>query len=565
MSSVLESQSPQQIMKMPGKRHLYGEVTPKYMLGLGLTLACYQAVEAISGQMVPITLRKFTDNAFILAAIISLNGLFGFVAQPYVAWKSDHTNSRFGRRRPFLLFGYPATLLSVLAIMVLPMVITGDARYSVLALALVFIANVSLQCFQDVCGGAMEPLMGDTFKQEKLGRAVAVRNYFNMAATFSIGYGAMRVADKYEWAPYAVCAVWLTISILMMIFFVRERPIEVTASRERYNPIKHMGLLFTNADYLRVAIISSLGLVVPASFGLFNSLFVTQQLGMTREQLANTSVINPLITIACAFPIGYMIDRFGPKWMMSLGFLILAVVSLAMAYLVKSFWPLFICMNLNYLSGICIWGSMSSMVFQYASQKERGTVFGLVQFTRAAIRFASTFVLGFIVQYSVSYEITPFYADDFKKSVDLVAKLQAPKDPVSQYLRGRLSENTLMLLSQPVEGKKVAPKALQSLTEDMNKVIHGASIYDERVFKGVELSKQSKKLLAAPEKTNDDLVVLNRALIIDAYPQEISKKLNYRATYVANGILGLLALLLTLTSRPGKYARTLKDAKQDFD
>ena len=95
----------------PGGRYLYGEPGVFYMLSLGLMVASFSAVETITNNMIPITCRKFTDNAIVLSFIIALNPLFGFIVQPYVAWKSDHTNTRFGRRRPYLMLGLPTTMI----------------------------------------------------------------------------------------------------------------------------------------------------------------------------------------------------------------------------------------------------------------------------------------------------------------------------------------------------------------------------------------------------------------------------------------------------------------------
>lgn len=539
---------------------LHGQPGVGYMIGLALTLAGYNAVEQVTAQMIPITCRKFTDSAFMLSVIIALNAVFGFVAQPYIAWRSDHLHTRIGRRRPFMLLGFCASFIAVGAICALPYLITGDARFSILALAILMFFNIMLQCFQDVVGGAMEPLLGDTFSQEELGRVVAWRNYAYFLSTFSIGYGAMKISDEHEWAPYAACLAWLALSILLITFFVRERPSQASSPAGRYNPLAHLSLLISSADYLRVAVISTLGLVLPAIFNMFNSLFVTQQLGMTRSQLADTNIAHIFVTLFLAFPIGYMVDRFGPKWMMALGFLTLSIASTGMAYFVHSFPALFAMMTLNYVTALLIWGPMTSMVFQYASPEERGTVFGLVQFTRAFMRFLATLFIGVLVQFSVSYEPTLFLADDFKRGAELVAALGARQDPISSYLADNFSDRTVALVDANAKAKKIPPEVIEALRNDLNRIIKGAMPLDR--FAKVKFSGQSRTMLARKEQrplTADESIVLNRSLIIDAYPNVISKKVNYRVTYVAVSILGIFAILLVLTSKPGKYARTLRD------
>ncbi len=551
----------------PQKPYSYftGNVTFPYMICIALTFAGYNAVEAISSQMVQLTSRTFTANAVWISVIISLNAVFGFVAQPYVAWKSDHTLTRFGRRRPYLFLGYGVTLLSILSLASLPYLIQGDARSSWWALCILIVINVSMQMFQDVTGGAMEPFMGDTFKQHQLGRAVMWRNYATVLVNVSIGVWAMRYSKTHPWIPYTVCCAWLVQSLLWVTFVIRERPMEVTAPRAPYNPIKHLGLL-RNGDYLRVATISSLGLVLPAVFTMFNVLFVTSQLSLTAAEFANTNIIGPVAMLLCAWPVGFIVDRFGPKYSMSFGFVLLTICSFGMAAWAHDFRSVFICMTLSGASGVFIWGSMSSMVFQYAAQKERGTVFGLVQFVRAFSRFAATILLGFVVQYSVSYEPTPFMAEDFKKTSEFAKKMVAPVDPVSQMLQALLSSATKELLQKPLPKSGDTSGISKALAQDLNKAMHEKSLYNQSTFANVEMSRQSRALLKKPNLTAKETFILNRSLVADAYPVEIAKKLNYRATYWVTGFIGIFAFLLVATSRRGKYAKTIREADlEDFD
>lgn len=538
-----------------------GTASNAYMLWLAAAYMGSNAVEVLSAIIIPISARLFTDNAIVISVIVSLNALFGFLAAPYVAWKSDRMQTRFGRRRPFMIAGFSMMLISVLGLMAMVQLITGDARHTLWALAIMILLNVLMQCFQDVAQGSFEPLMGDTFKQEKLGRALATRNYFAMIAGFSLSYWAIKKADTMPWLPYLVTSAWLTLSIAIIVFVVRERPMAQAAEPQRmYNPIRHLGLLFSNMAYLRVAVIAALGLVLPASFILYNSLYVTQQLGMKMSDLAAANLYTPFVIICCTFPVGYMIDRFGPKYSIAVGFAVLAVVSVAMAWHVRTPLALIIAMNFYALIPLLIYGAMTPMTFQFAPPKERGTVYGLVQFSRAFTRFISTLLLGFLVQFSLSWEPTPFYPADIRKSGDFLEKITNPADPVSKFISQRLSPDTRELLKDPKDSKGVKPQLVDSLATDLNTLITGPSIHSEAVFAEVELTRQSRQLLARQSLSTQDTLILNRSLIVDAYPGIISKKLNYRATYMANIVLGLLAMLLVLRTKSGPYARTVKDA-----
>ena len=117
-----------------------------------------------------------------------------------------------------------------------------------------------------------------------------------------------------------------------------------------------------------------------------------------------------------------------------------------------------------------------------------------------------------------------FSAGDIINLQSLAGMLKQPSDTdkVSQYLTGRLSPATQKLLSE--YGGGTNSRLQQALTEDFNQVIQSGPMYDADRFAGVKLSPETSSLLAkAP--TGADLVHLNRLLLQDAYPLEISRGL----------------------------------------
>ncbi len=118
----------------------------------------------------------------------------------------------------------------------------------------------------------------------------------------------------------------------------------------------------------------------------------------------------------------------------------------------------------------------------------------------------------------------------------LAKKIKAQKDPLSQFLNSQLSPETLPVFdefmsmspsSSDMEGNKkkddLLKKFLSALTTDLNKVLMGPSIYDEARFANVKLSDFTKNLMAT-NPTGEANTRLNRLLLEDAYPDDISKK-----------------------------------------
>src|SRR5690242_2793611 len=93
------------------------------MLLMGLMMAGASTVDSITATMLPITAKHFTGNITLIAFMVALNRICGFLVQPYAACKSDSHHGARGRRRPFLLAAWPLTFASVAMLGLLPFVV----------------------------------------------------------------------------------------------------------------------------------------------------------------------------------------------------------------------------------------------------------------------------------------------------------------------------------------------------------------------------------------------------------------------------------------------------------
>src|SRR5215212_8477865 len=102
----------------------------------------------------------------------------------------------------------------------------------------------------------------------------------------------------------------------------------------------------------------------------------------------------------------------------------------------------------------------------------------------------------------------------------LIARLRGASDPLSGYLlRERFSPETRRLLYEHAPTSSTI--ALQRvLIEELNRIVRGASIFDEDRFADIQLSEQTQALLDSEPRGND-LLQLNRRLLEEAYPGEI--------------------------------------------
>ena len=153
-----------------------------------------------------------------------------------------------------------------------------------------------------------------------------------------------------------------------------------------------------------------------------------------------------------------------------------------------------------------------------------------------------------------------FEKDNFKDAPAFVARLKANADPVAQYLNTQLTDKTRAALATSAPAQpSIACQEL--LVGDLNEVIRKKIVFDPARFQGVPLRPGTEELRQlAPQA--DNLVRLNRALLEDAFPAELTATRGMNATlYTAGAFWGnrnialfvgaVLALLLLVRVRRG--------------
>ncbi|NQU08358.1 MAG: MFS transporter, partial [Candidatus Abyssubacteria bacterium] len=86
-------------------------ITPAKMLTLGVGWLGVQFFWGFNTASMPLFLRNFTESKFSISLVLSLAGLAGCIVPPIVGYLSDRNSGRFGRRRPYILFGLLGVLV----------------------------------------------------------------------------------------------------------------------------------------------------------------------------------------------------------------------------------------------------------------------------------------------------------------------------------------------------------------------------------------------------------------------------------------------------------------------
>lgn len=135
---------------------------------------------------------------------------------------------------------------------------------------------------------------------------------------------------------------------------------------------------------------------------------------------------------------------------------------------------------------------------------------------------------------------SPFLAADLLNLPGFVQKLVDHTDPVSLFLWNGFAPATRVLLANPSAGAELQEIAL---VQELNSVVAGPSIYSAPRFAGIALRPQTSDLLVS-NPTGEQLIVLNRLLLEDAYPLELRQS-------PGGGIAALIGDLILYTPLPG--------------
>ncbi len=112
--------------------------------------------------------------------------------------------------------------------------------------------------------------------------------------------------------------------------------------------------------------------------------------------------------------------------------------------------------------------------------------------------------------------------DDLKDSGSLAVKLQDPRAVVSSPIVAQLSAETQQLLDEYDGISSPSPALQKALLDDLNRLLQASPLYDAQHLAHIEPSEQTQELLAQNPQNGEDLIRLNRLLLTDAYPYELT-------------------------------------------
>jgi hypothetical protein len=145
-----------------------------------------------------------------------------------------------------------------------------------------------------------------------------------------------------------------------------------------------------------------------------------------------------------------------------------------------------------------------------------------------------------------AFDSTEFHMLDVKDSRALARKFASPTDPVSTFIHSRLKAKNQKLLAAADSAK--ANDLRNALLDELNRLLPSSELFSEERFASVQLKEETRRT-AAQKPKGDKLVKLNRALLEQAFPQELTPRPTYPYypswlhTVLSCGVIALLIFM----------------------
>ncbi len=188
-----------------------GKLNYKKTFILGFGFFAISLVWPLYNNYVPLFLEKFVSSSTLIGGIMTLDNILAIFLIPFISNLSDNTNTRFGRRMPFILIGLP---LSAILFIILPF-----TTHSFLLMMIVLtVLNVVMAIYR----GPTVALMPDLTPPDLRSEANGIINFMGGLAAVVVLIGGSFMYKVNPGLPFWVTGIIMFFSLFMLWKFIKE-------------------------------------------------------------------------------------------------------------------------------------------------------------------------------------------------------------------------------------------------------------------------------------------------------------------------------------------------------
>lgn len=295
-----------------------------FILGFGFFAIMLCA--SLYDSFVPLFLKKFTENPFLIGLAMTLDNYLGLFLQPYIGARSDSTRTRFGRRMPYILICMP---LAAIFICIIP------NHWSLLSLVIIIVVyNLIMSTFRS----PTVALMPDITPAPLRSKANGVINFMGGVGSivaFLIGSKLYAVNHAY---PFYMAAVLLLVSAVILFFKIKEKRDALDYSDEKgKEPIirskisiknlkPYIKLMTEDKNVLMLLVAIFFWFIAYNAVSAFFSLYGQEFLKIAPEVAVGKLTYFSGAMVLCAIPAGLLGTLIGKKKTIIIGLISIILV-----------------------------------------------------------------------------------------------------------------------------------------------------------------------------------------------------------------------------------------------
>lgn len=297
------------------KKSLSGYYATTFLIGLGFfTMGL---MDPLYDNYVPMFLGKYISSSALVGAVMTLDNILAVFLIPIFSALSDRTETRIGRRMPYII-----TLLPLTAIFF------ALVPFSALeSLAFLIITVFLLNIFKQAVRGPVVALMPDMVPADLRSEANGVINTMGGLATILGTVVLARLMDTVVNVPgfgpvdkvlaFPVASLFVILAVVLLFIFVKERKGEGSGEKneEREPVLKSLKAIFGEGDKSALFILLSLLSWFIAYQGIlpFIGIYTVTELGTSAGTAALSSGMVGIAYAIFAVPSGRFAHKHGRK------------------------------------------------------------------------------------------------------------------------------------------------------------------------------------------------------------------------------------------------------------
>ncbi|HWI66381.1 MAG TPA: MFS transporter [Symbiobacteriaceae bacterium] len=357
---------------------------------LGFGFLAISAVWPLYDSYMPIFLKQFISSSAVIGAIMGLDNVLGFTLQPWIGSLSDRTQTRWGRRRPYLLIGMPIAAVSLVAL-----TWTHDAGLVPLLLT-TGVLNLAMSLFRSPTVALMPDLTPSPLRSKANG-VINLMGGIGAAIVLQVGKMLYPINPG---MPFVAAAAIMLIVFVLFLTIIREPAVPEGDSNVEETPqslVLALAYLVKNREQHTLKLLTAIfcWFVAYQSVNTWFTTFAIERFSVQPGTASGALLAYTGAFILGALPAGYIGTAFGRRNTIAIG-LGGMIASFAVMHFVGNLTQMMIMLVIAGLFWSLININSYPMVVQMCNPKDTGTFTGLYYIFQGVGGIAGPFVTGIL-------------------------------------------------------------------------------------------------------------------------------------------------------------------------